>query len=87
MEYVSEMKGIFRETIDNFNWRVYVEEIMLNWKDSMADYDIKNMLPPVGPIDSEIHEPRHMSYSSPVCVWCVVCGLEASIWKDLKFNW
>ncbi len=42
------MNRIFRETIDNSNWRIYFAELMLDWKDSMVKDDIKVMLPPVG---------------------------------------
>ncbi len=37
---LAKMKGIFRETIDNSNWRVFVAELMINWTVPIIDDDI-----------------------------------------------
>ncbi len=41
------LNSIFRDMIDNSNWRVYVAELMFNWKDPMLEDDTVIMLPPV----------------------------------------
>ncbi len=66
-----EMKDIFRERIDNSNWRVYIDKLMLNWNDHRVKDDTEVKLPAVGSIDVEIHKQIPMSYSLPVCV-CVL---------------
>ncbi len=81
----AKMNGIFSEAIDNSSWRVYVAKLMLNWKDSTIKNDIKVVLPPVGPIADNNHDPTPMLYLLPRCVWCVLCCLEISIWKNLSW--
>ncbi len=56
---------------------------MLNCKDHVVEDDIRIMLNPVGPIDAKSHELLPVSYSSSVCVLCVVCGLQTSTWRSL----
>ncbi len=71
----AQLKGIFRVTLDNLNWRVYV--VKLN--DQLIEDDMAIMLPHV----EENHEPILVSYSPTTYVWFVVCGLETIIQKIL----
>ncbi len=75
-----KLKDVFRTTIDNSKWRMYVAKLMLNWKDLMVECERTILLPVV--TDNHFHKP--VSNSTDVCVWCVVCGLETSSWKSIR---
>ncbi len=33
----AKLKGVFRTTIDNSEWRILVAKLMVNWKDPMVE--------------------------------------------------
>ncbi len=75
----SKLRGVFRTTLDNAMWRVSVAKHMLNWKDLIDEIKSPILLPAV--INN--HLPKPISKSEPVQIWCLVCGLETSVWKSL----
>ncbi len=56
---------------------------MINLTDPMVEDDMEIMLPPVGSIVQDYHDPKPISYSLTGLVCCVVCGLETIIWNSL----
>ncbi len=40
---LEEMKGMFKETIDNSKWIVYISELILYWKGHTVNHDIEVM--------------------------------------------
>ncbi len=65
--------------LNNATGRMYVAEHMLNWKDPMDQNESPMVFPVV--IDNNIAKP--ISKTEPACIWCLVWGLETSIWKSL----
>ncbi len=78
----AKLKEIFRTTIDNSTWRMYVAKLMLNWRDPMVECERTILLP----VLTDNHFLKPISKSSKVCVWCVVCGLKTNIQKILELN-
>ncbi len=74
----AKLKGVFRTTLNNATWRIYVVKHMLNWKDPIDEIESPILLPAI--IDN--HLPKAILISEPVCIWCLFCGLETSIWKS-----
>ncbi len=60
----AQLKGIFGDIIDNSNWRQYVANLMLNWKDPKVEDIMTVMLLPVG----YNHDPISVLYSQIGCV-------------------
>ncbi len=78
----AQVKGNIRDMVNNTEWRVNVAQLMLNWKDPIIEDDSITVPPPVW----ENHNAIPISNSPTSCVWCVVCGLETSIWKSLQIQ-
>ncbi len=79
MEYVCKIERVFRTTVDKATWRMYVAKHMLNWKDPIDGIESPILIPVV--INN--HLPKPISKSEWVHIWCLVCGLQTSIWKSL----
>ena len=71
----AKLKEIFRTTIDNSTWRMYVAKLMLNWKDPMVECETTIL----SPVDTDNHCLKPVSKSANIHIWCVVCSLETSI--------
>ncbi len=76
----AKLKGVFRTMIDNSIWRMFVAELMLNWKDPMVECETTTMLTHVV---NDNHCPKQVIKLANVYIWCFVCGLETSIQKRI----
>ncbi len=60
------LKGVFRTTIDNTKWRMYLAKQMLNWKDPMVECERTILLPVVS--DNHFHKPVSNSANVHIAV-------------------
>ncbi len=66
----AQVKGIFRDMIDNSHWRVYVAKLMLNEKNLVSTNDIRAILPP-----RKLSSNINFLFSIQAIKLCLVCCL------------
>ncbi len=73
----AEIKGIIRDLVKNAEWRVYVPENKLDWVNQMFETD---SVPRPPQEQNLVEQPIPFSWAN--FVWCVVCELKTSMWKN-----